>query len=136
MESLTTKMNALRIMRAGLTQMRAAYKSKLADFEESEKDAMIDIEVLTEDIKNNETEIREMACALYANNPSVKKFESGVAIRVNKTLLYDPSKALEWAKEHGMCLALDKKEFESVAKATEIDFVAVEDKVTPTIPKK
>jgi hypothetical protein len=49
-------------------------------------------------------------------------------------LVYDAAEALEWAKAHDMALALDKKAFETIAKASPLPFVTVEESVTVTLP--
>jgi len=78
--------------------------------------------------------LRENAEAGY-NKDGEKKRLGGVGIRVLKTVTYDPSEALKWAKEHSLALSLDKRRFEQLAKTEEIDFVTLGEKVTVTFPK-
>ena len=47
----------------------------------------------------------------------------GAEVKLYETLDYPESDALAWAKESGLCLVLDKKGFEKVAKATDLPFV-------------
>ena len=50
----------------------------------------------------------------------------GVAIREVTKMDYDPIVALDWAKEHDLCLTLDRKNFEDLAKRRPADFAFVE----------
>lgn len=70
----------------------------------------------------------------------------GVGIREITILEYEAWIAFQWAQEHKVALALDKKAFESVAKATPLPFVKTRtepqatiardlDKVLKTAPK-
>ncbi len=63
-----------------------------------------------------------------------KKLYGGIGIRVMTKLLYEETEAFDWAKEHDLCLKLDSKAFDKVAKAQEIDFVEKEEKATVTFP--
>ena len=64
-----------------------------------------------------------------------KKLYAGIGIRVGKSYDYSETKALTWAKDHNLCLKLDKKSFEAIIKTQEIDFVKVDSEVvTVTFP--
>jgi len=63
-----------------------------------------------------------------------KKLTGGLGIRVSQVMNYPEEKAFEWAKEHSLCLKLDSKAFETIAKTQEIDFVTKEEKITVTFP--
>ena len=65
-----------------------------------------------------------------------KKLLGGIGIRVGSTLEYDEAEALSWAKEHKLCLKLDSRSFERLAKSQEFTFVDKEEKVTVTFPKE
>ena len=64
-----------------------------------------------------------------------KKLLGGIGIRVGTTMDYDAEKAFGWALHHKLCLALDKREFEKIAKTQDIEFVKKEEKVVVTFPK-
>lgn len=68
-------------------------------------------------------EVRAAIVEAYLANPESKTVAPGLSVRVNTSLKYDVAKALEWAKEHQLALALDKKAFEAIAKAQPMDFV-------------
>jgi hypothetical protein len=55
-----------------------------------------------------------------------RKAEPGAEVKLFDMPRYDDAEALEWAKGSGMCLTLDKKAFEKVAKATALPFVTIE----------
>jgi hypothetical protein len=86
------------------------------------------------DLQAAEDELRTAGLAHYAANPDSKKLPCGLGVRVASALRYEPKLALDWAVSHNMCLALDKKAFETVAKATAIDFVETVESVTVTLP--
>ena len=65
-----------------------------------------------------------------------KKLLGGIGIRISTQLTYDEKEALEWAKNHQLCLTLNKKEFETLAKIQEIGFVKKQEKITVTFPKE
>jgi len=68
------------------------------------------------------TEIDRTAITLFEET-GIKKLYGGIGIRETKTLSYDNEKALNFAKEKNMFLALDKKAFDKVAVSLNLDFV-------------
>ena len=56
-----------------------------------------------------------------------------LGVRETKKLVYDDKLAFAWAKEHDMALALDRKSFEQIAKASPPDFVTETVDIVPTI---
>lgn len=59
----------------------------------------------------------------------------GVGIQDRSTMTYDEKKAFEWAKEKQLCLTLDKKSFEKLAKTQDFDFVTMGSEKKVTFPK-
>jgi hypothetical protein len=82
-----------------------------------------------------ETTLRDAIKAAYAADPSKKTVAPGLSVRVTKRAVYDKAAALEWAKAHGLALALDAKAFEKIADVQPIDFVTFEDSVSAVIGK-
>lgn len=82
-----------------------------------------------------ETTLREAIKAAYAADPSKKTVAPGLSVRVTKRAVYDKAAALEWAKAHGLALALDAKAFEKIADVQPIDFVTFEDSISAVIGK-
>lgn len=76
-----------------------------------------------------EDELRAAIVAEYKATGN-KKPAPGLGIRETSKLVYDADTALTWAKQHDMALALDKRSFEKIAKASPPEFVSVE--VTPS----
>jgi hypothetical protein len=64
-----------------------------------------------------------------------KKITHGIGVRIVKELVYEPEKALQWAKHHDMCLNLDTKAFETLAKTQSMDFVTILETPQGTISK-
>jgi hypothetical protein len=84
---------------------------------------------------NADTALREAMCNYYYYN-QVKRIDGELSVRVNKRLVYDDELALEWAKEHQLCLSLDKKSFEKIAPDLKLDFVTTEEKPVAVISIK
>ena len=66
----------------------------------------------------------------------LKKLDGGIGIRVKAGIKYDPKKALEYAKEKDMFLALDAKSFEKVASGLNLDWVQETATASVTFPKE
>ena len=64
-----------------------------------------------------------------------KKLIGGLGIRVGTTLTYEPETAFAWAVKHSMCLSLDRRNFDKIAKTQDIGFVEKKESVTVTFPK-
>lgn len=71
-----------------------------------------EVKALAEDVSEKEATLRAalLACG--------KGKHLGGEVKEFQTIAYDQAEALAWATEHAMCLALDKKAFEKVAKAS------------------
>jgi hypothetical protein len=65
-----------------------------------------------------------------------KKLNGGIGIREVTNINYDEKDAFDWAKKHELCLKLDKKAFEKLAKNQDIDFVKEEKEIKVTWPKE
>lgn len=65
-----------------------------------------------------------------------KKLPGGVGIREKTTINYDVKRALGFAKEKDMFLALDSKAFEKAAPNLGLDWVEVSKEPQATLPKE
>lgn len=111
-------------------------KLKLITQFEKDNERLIDaIVLLSDQLELEKAQFRELAFDIYTKN-KVKKLIGGLGIRVSTSIEYESDKAFNWAKEHSLCLQLDKKGFEKLAKAQDIEFVNKCDKVTVTFPKR
>ena len=114
-----------------------------ADFElqnskrewESKNRQLIDkVELAKKRLAEADGKLRAFALAEWGRMGE-KALGSGVNIRVETRLGYDPVTALLWAKKHDMALSLDKKAFEGLAKASvpPLDFVKQVEVATVTV---
>jgi hypothetical protein len=100
---------------------------------------------IKESIDHNRNVINALTVLAYkqSGEKQDKKPVPGVGIRVGQLLKYDQGKAVDHCKENlpaAIVRSVDKKLFESYAKTlaankTPLDFVTVEEKITPTIAK-
>lgn len=125
--SIIEKLNKLRLLRW------------LESTKKQERDEMIrglaivnEIEVIKSDRENIEAELRETAVTKYLET-GLKRFGQ-LGIRITTKYDYDDSEALEWAKKHELCLALDKTAFKKQLKVQPLDFVKSSEVPTATIP--
>jgi hypothetical protein len=122
-----------------------AMQEQLADVTERHRTAKSSLDAAIEDLKTEwsrrnselvgefqeitqlaaikDKQLRDATIDAYKANPTSKTVAAGLSVRINTSLNYDAAKALEWAKAHDLALALDKKAFETIAKAQAIDFV-------------
>ncbi len=70
------------------------------------------------------------------NKTKNKKLLGGIGIREIKSYDYSETEALKWAKEHDLCLQLDKKSFDSLTKTQNFDFVKINEDIQVTFPKE
>lgn len=97
-------------------------------------DLLQDIDRLSDDQSSMKEKLKVDAQEDYSKTGE-KKLLGGLGIRVGSFLNYDEKQAFSWAKEHSLCLSLDKKAFEKIAKSQDLDFVKKEEKVVVTFPK-
>ena len=114
-------------------------KSLLADrkerWERENRELIKKIESAKADLLKLKNKIMFEAGVEYTDTGN-KQLLGGLGIRCGVNLIYDENDALLWAQEHQLCLTLDKKAFEKIAKAQDIGFVKKENKITVTFPKK
>jgi len=84
------------------------------------------------DVKNSLT---EMGVEEYTETKE-KKLTGGLGVRVISMLEYENKEALKWAKEHSICLSLDKRSFDKLAKTQDLEFVQKKETITITFPKE
>lgn len=124
------KLHRLRRAKAGLAeelrQSRQDWEDENAYTLSTLNDIGDEIALLTSQLKNDRIQ-------LYDGEDKSKTF--GVGIREETRLRYDVGLAYQWALDHKLCLRLDVKAFEKIAKAgmTTIEFMATTTVVTATI---
>ena len=122
-------------IRANISELKDRYDKDFADFQAKNKDLIDTRAHLSENAADLESEIRESAIDGY-DNDGKKEREFGIGIRVYKTIEYKEADALTWAKEHKVCLKLDKSKFEKMAKVEDFDFVIIDERPQATLPKE
>jgi len=118
-----------------LNELKQELKDKKEAFEFENKDLIELIENSSETINNLKSTLTENAINDFRETGQ-KKLLGGLGIRQGISLKYDEKFAFDWAKEHDLCLQLNKKEFEKLAKTQDISGVTKEEKITVTFPKE
>lgn len=100
--------------------------------EEEHKGLLGDLQAATNTLREAEESLRQAILAEYQETGN-KQPAPGCGVRILTKLDYDEDEATGWALEHRICLNLDKKTFERVAKAQALPFVTVTEEPQPTI---
>lgn len=132
---LKTALEILKKQREKKEELKKRYDELKERFEQENKELIETIKKNNETTTQTEETVKDIATSIYETSGEKKLF-GGVGIRVYKKLDYDQEKALEWAKQHELCLELNKKSFEKIAKTQEISFVKEGKRIVPTIPTK
>ena len=118
-----------------LDKKRNELADKQKHFNDENKHLFDEIDNLTSIILGVKNELKQQAISEYQKD-GMKKRDGDIGIRVMTDLQYDEDKAFEWAKEHSLCLSLNKKDFEKIAKTQDIEFVEKKEIPTVTFPKQ
>lgn len=113
-------------------------KKQKADLEATIADEMDSLKNKQQEIKTEmealEGIIKEDVLQEYQKTGK-KKVKGGFGIRSTTKLQYDEAEALEWSKDKGLFLKLDKRNFEKAVPTLDIDIVEVVTKDIVTMPK-
>jgi len=110
------------------------YASRV-EFEESQVDNYTINQKISEEIDILREDLKIDAIELYEKDGN-KKLYGGLGIRITKVLDYSQDTAFKWALEHKLCIMLNKREFEKIAKTQDIDFVTKGENIIVTFPKE
>ena len=135
----------LAILRANAATWNEEYGAALGALNEQIRQITSDWETSNAELLKNrfeanqaatdaETELREAVIAHYVNTGK-KTFDKDLSVRVTEKFVYSETDAFEWAKKHGLCLALDKKAFEKIASVQDLEFVARKGSASAVIAK-
>ena len=124
---LQLSMELLKIESKNIKDLREGFEETLKELIEDKKDTEAVITNLKAELTLEALEEFKIT--------GEKKLLGGIGIREGSTLSYPADKALEFAKEKGMFLSLDKKSFDEVAGNLGLDFVTTEPKTIVTFPK-
>ena len=118
-----------------LNKLKSELNEKRDEFNNANKTLIVSIQEKTNETNLHQAELKEGAVDVF-DETGEKKLLGGIGIRVGTLLKYEPSNALAWAKEHQLCLSLNTREFEKIAKTQDIEFVEKKQKITATFPKE
>jgi hypothetical protein len=122
-----------------LDEKKDFYRIAKEQFEKRMLTTIEEIKAINEQVEKIKGEISEEVLANYKKTGE-KKHLGGVGVRVKKitTQTIDEGKALEFAKEKGMFLQLDRKALEAAAPGLDVDFIEIstEEKAIVTFPKE
>lgn len=129
---IKTKVTLVHYLRQTVEAEQQAYNAALAKLNEQYAAQITSLANHKKDLLAAESALKDLAL-LQFDGKNKKPFP-GTGIRVSNkiTVIYDDSKALEWAKQKDICLQLDTKAFEEICKtASKPDFVqCVESELT------
>ena len=135
MELEKTQLITLKQKQETAEKIALLVKQKREEFNDANVGLFEEAMKINEEVAHLKLEIEIQAVECFYHD-GIKKLTGGIGIRVGSSLDYDSNQAFTWAKEHSLCLALDKKAFEKIAKSQELDFVKKEEKVSVTFPKE
>jgi hypothetical protein len=113
----------------------AAKDAKLKAFELENSTLLDSLKLAEQEANATESLLRTKMVDFYVAT-KIKEGPFGLKIRITSRLEYDPAIAFKWATEHNLALTLDKKAFETIAKAQPLDFVTKVEVPGATIPSE
>lgn len=129
------KIDSLAYLLADESTLKQKIEILRKEFDESNFELFQKYAKIRQKIIDEKTEI-SVDAILEFDQTGEKKLYGGVGIRVMTKFVYDENTAFDWAKEHSLCLKLDSKAFDKIAKTQEISFVKKEEKITATFPSE
>jgi len=115
--------------------LKARWNKLQEQFKEANFSLLENIKTSNDNIEHSKDIIKIEALEQYKQT-NIKKMYGGIGIRTVTKYNYDKKEALEWSKEHGICLSLDEKQFKQIAKIQNVPFVKMEVLDTVTFPKE
>lgn len=113
--TLEERVRAVHMLRCRLAIQQADVAKWRREWEEKYVPWIDEARQTGEELATAEQALRAAAIAGYLETGD-KMPTPGVGIRVTSRPCYDPTAALEWAREHSLALRLDVKTFEAIAK--------------------
>lgn len=131
-------LTSLKATQIHLEALREMLEKLREEFNSNNKELLDSIEKVSNDEDEVKDKIRIEAVEEF-DKTGQKKLLGGIGIRVLSKLIYSESDAMTWADENmpiAIKKVLDKKQFETFAKGTELEFVDKEEKASVTFPKE
>lgn len=132
------KIIALKATRTNLETSKELLETLKAEFNDNNRELISSIAKTTEDLNFCIDRIKVSAMEEFRETGD-KKLLGGIGIRILTSLKYDNQDAIDWADTKmpvALKLVLDKKQFETYAKNTDLDFVEKVENISVTIPKE
>jgi hypothetical protein len=127
-------LNKLNELENNLNVEKDIFKSIRDTFEKEVEPNRIKIDKLDSEYNLLLDKIKEQGIIEYKET-NLKSLTGGFGIRETSVVEYNDDDAIDWAKTHNLCLALDKKAFKIICKTQDIDFVKKYKTITVTKPK-
>jgi len=127
----------LKATRTNLDDLKVELAEKKQEFEEQNSELIEKIEKTTLDLNGCIDQVKVSAMEEFRETGE-KKLLGGIGIRILTSLKYDEQAAIDWADAKmpvALKTILDKKQFETYAKSTDLDFVKKVESICVTIPK-
>ncbi len=121
-----------------LASLKEKFGKVFDEFEEYNKELIESISVMENAQEEIKEKVRVEAIEEFEKT-GAKKLLGGIGIRILSKLIYSESDAMNWANENmpiAIKTVLDKKQFETFAKSSDLDFVEKEENTSVTFPKE
>ena len=121
-----------------LASLKEKFGKVFDEFEEYNKELIESISVMENAQEEIKEKVRVEAIEEFEKT-GAKKLLGGIGIRILSKLIYSESDAMNWANENmpvALKTVLDKKQFETFAKSSDLDFVEKEENTSVTFPKE
>lgn len=131
-------LNLLKENQIHLEKLRETYKKEMEDFTTKNAELIAGIEFVSGKQEEIKEDLRIEAIEEFKKTGK-KKLMGGIGIRILSKLIYSESDAMNWADKNMPIVikkVIDKKQFETFAKGTDLDFVEKEEKLSVTFPKE
>ena len=132
--ALTDQVRRVDVARRSLAATAAALAERRAEFEREHAALLREHKERQLQVQEQELRLRDMAVLEFSQTGD-RKPAPGVSIRMATEIRYDDEAAFAWAKQSGMCLTLDAKAFDAIARHNPLPFVTREDVPTATIAR-
>ena len=124
MAIIETQIEVVVLARENAQRARDSKSVAYSAWEQEYKSLLDSVTATSELVAEEEAKLRALTLQAYEQTGN-KAPALGVSVKIFQTLDYDPKEALKWAMAHQIALSLDKKSFETFAKATPLEFVTI-----------
>lgn len=133
--SLSERLRRLAHARESFARVNGLLQQRREELELELAGAIAEATAAREQVSKLETEVRA-AAEDHFKATGEKKPVPGIEVKQFTVVSYDPATALEWARQSGVALSLNKTEFERIAKTGSLPFVKIDTEPRCTISQK